>query len=102
MFRENENYKNLLDMHFDNSFSNDSRAEKGPKWNQKVATCNASEVEQRVWNRCCRQDAEKSDFLNQIVHDQFSLLDKGKACFWRGKQLMHFFELVFIATRFAR
>ena len=44
--RMNEAY---LDVHFDHSFSNESRSKKGPERDKEMATGNSSQVKQRIW-----------------------------------------------------
>lgn len=39
-----------LDVHLDDGFSNEGRPKKGPKWHQKVTTCDTSQIKQGVRN----------------------------------------------------
>ena len=39
-----------LDVHLDHSLPNEGGAEECPEWNKEVATCDACQVEQGVWN----------------------------------------------------
>jgi hypothetical protein len=42
-----------LNVHFDDGLTNGRCAKEGPEWNQEMATANASQVKQRIWNLRC-------------------------------------------------
>ena len=72
LFRKDEDDEDFLNVHLDDCFSDQRSAEKCPKRDQKVATGDSSEVEKRVGDGSSGQDAEKADFLDEIMHENLS------------------------------
>ena len=67
-----------------------------------MTTCNSGQVEQRVWNRRRRQNAEKAHSVDQVVHEQLAPrhhVDGGAtlvAVFLRVEQLLELVQILVI------
>jgi hypothetical protein len=72
LFGKDKNNEHFLNVHLDNRFSNQSSAEKCPKWHKEMATCDSSKIEKMIWDRGGCENAEETNFLDQIVHENLS------------------------------
>lgn len=55
--------KHLLQMHLHHCFANQRGAEESAEWDEKMTTCNTSQVEQRV--RYLKPSNEQTEMLSQ-------------------------------------
>ena len=58
-------------MRFDESFADKSRAEECPKRDKRMSANNAGQIEERIWNRCTREYAEKADAQHGLLNAHF-------------------------------
>merc|ERR1719223_48819 len=72
LFRKDENNEDLLNVHLDDRFPNQSSAEKCPKWHEEMAARDSGKIEKRIWDRRGCENAEETNFLDQIVHENLS------------------------------
>ena len=63
-------------MDFDDCFSDECWYEKFFEGDSEMATCNACQIEKRVWNRCAQKNCDESVLLHVLENEDLCLFNK--------------------------